>query len=206
MDIDRTLRDISLLAARVTLGGSLAMHGAQKMFGIQDGPGLDGTSNMMESLGFKPGKRFAPALAAAEMTSGAMIASGTLGPVGPAVLLSVMLVAIETVHRPKGYWNQNGGFEMNAMYVMLALVLANEGYGRLSVDELAGLRAKLRPMHAWISLAGGVAAALLILAQREQRAQQNAGRADEGSASQDRPQSQAVTTNSDGRVAAGARD
>jgi putative oxidoreductase len=166
MDIDKTLRDTALLAARLTLGGSLAMHGAQKMFGIQDGPGLGGTAQMMNNLGFKPGEKFAPVVAATEMSAGTMIALGALGPIGPAMLLSTMLVAIETVHRPKGYWNQGGGYEMNAMYIMLALVLANEGFGAISLDEMFGFTEKLRPVHGWISLVGGVAAALLILGQR----------------------------------------
>lgn len=174
MDIDKTLRDTALLAARLTLGGSLAMHGAQKMFGIQDGPGLGGTAQMMNNLGFKPGERFAPVVAATEMSAGTMIALGALGPIGPAMLLSTMLVAIETVHRPKGYWNSGGGYEMNAMYIMLALVLANEGYGSISLDEMFGLREKLRPMHGWISAIGGVAAALFMLAQRKTEQPQTA--------------------------------
>jgi len=112
--------------------------------------------------------RYAPLLAAAEISSGALIALGALGPVGPATVLSVMLVAIETVHRPKGYFAQSGGYEMNAMFVMIALLLANEGYGDLSLDAAIGLRGKFRPVHGWIALAGGIAGAMLILAQRGQ--------------------------------------
>ncbi len=176
MDIDKTLRDIALFTARLTLGGSMVAHGAQKMFGIQEGPGLKGTAKMMDSLGFSPGERYAPALAAAEMGSGALIATGALGPVGPALLLTVMLVAIETVHRPKGYFAQKGGYEMNAMFIMIALLLANEGYGSLSLDEVMGLRAKLRPVHGWIALVGGIAGAMLMLGQRGEPPSQAAQR------------------------------
>lgn len=151
----------------MTLGGTMLAHGAQKMFGVQGGPGLRGTTAMMESLGFRPGERFAPMLAASEMGSGAAIALGALGPLGPALLLTVMLVAIETVHRPKGYFNQGGGYEMNAMFVMLAVLLANEGYGTFSIDHLLGLRAKMRPMHGWLALMAGMAGAMTILAQRK---------------------------------------
>ena len=169
MNVDKHLRDLALLATRLTLGGSIAMHGAQKMFGVQDGPGLKGASGMMESLGFKPGTVFASLNAATEMASGTMIALGVLGPIGPALLLSVMAVATETVHRPKGYWQQNGGFEMNAMYAINAVTLANEGYGAYSLDELLGWRERFRPMHGWLSLTAGIAAAMVVLAQREKK-------------------------------------
>lgn len=169
MDIDKTLRDLALLASRLALGGSLAAHGAQKLFGIQNGPGLKGTAKMLKSLGFEQGDTVAPLVAASETTAGTLIALGALGPIGPAMLLSIMLVAIETVHRPKGYWNTDGGFEMNTMYVLNALLLANEGYGSYSLDEIFGWREKMRPMHGWIALLGGAAAAMLILGQRTQQ-------------------------------------
>lgn len=164
--METTLRDVSRLVARLTIGGTMAAHGAQKMFGVQDGPGLEGTTGMMRSLGFEPADQYARAVAASEMASGALIALGALGPVGPAMLLSLMLVAVETVHRPKGYWNTAGGFEMNTMFALIALLLSNEGYGRFSLDELMGLREKMRPSFGWLAMAGGAAAALAILRQR----------------------------------------
>lgn len=167
MDIDKTLRDSALLAARLTLGGTIAAHGAQKLFGAFDGPGPEKAAQMMHSLGMRPGERFATAASAAEMTSGALISLGALGPVGPAILTSIMLVAIETVHRPKGYWNTSGGFEMNAMYLALALLLANIGYGSFSLDELTGMATKMRARYAWLAIGGAVAGALAMLAQRE---------------------------------------
>ncbi len=142
MDIDKTLRNTALLAARLALGGTLAAHGAQKLFGAFDGPGPDKAAQMMHSLGFRPGERFATAASATELTAGTLISIGAFGPIGPALLVSVMLVAIETVHRAKGYWNSGGGYEMNVMYLALALVLANEGYGSFSFDGLTGLGQK----------------------------------------------------------------
>ena len=166
MDTDKLLHDLSLLSARVALGGTMAAHGAQKVFGAFDGPGIQGVSKFMESLGFTPGERYARALAATELSSGALIALGALGPVGPAMLISVMLAAIELVHRPKGYFNEKGGFEMNVMYIALAVVLANEGYGSFSVDALLGLHEKTRPTLSWAILIGGVASAIFMLKQR----------------------------------------
>ena len=48
---------IVLLIVRLILGGGLAAHGTQKLFGWFGGHGLDGTGGFFESLGFRPGKR-----------------------------------------------------------------------------------------------------------------------------------------------------
>lgn len=171
MDIEKTLRDLSLLTARLVLGGTMAAHGAQKLFGAFGGPGPEKSAQMMKSLGFQDHDRVATMASATEMASGSLIALGALGPIGPAMLASVMLVAIETVHRPKGYWNTEGGFEMNTMFIMLALLLANHGYGSLSIDELIGLNRQMRPSFAWLAMLGSVAAAIGMLAQRETASQ-----------------------------------
>jgi putative oxidoreductase len=101
-----------------------------------------------------------------EIASGALIVTGALGPVGPAMLASVMLVAIETVHRPKGYWAAGGGYEMNVMYLMIALLLATEGYGSFSLDAIAGIASKTRPMFGWLAIGGAIAASVAMLSQR----------------------------------------
>lgn len=174
MDLDDTARDLALLVARLTLGGSIAAHGAQKLFGAFDGPGLEKAGGFFSRLGFPDGTSTARAASLAELTSGSLIALGALGPVGPAMLLSVMAVAVETVHRPKGYFAQNGGFELNTMYALAALLLATGGPGRLSLDALLGVDKRLRAGHGWFAMAGGLGAALLILskcrpAQEQQR-------------------------------------
>lgn len=167
MDLDKTLRDLALLTARLALGGTMIAHGAQKQYGAFGGPGHEQAAKMMHSLGLRPGGRHATMASSAEMASGALIALGLGGPIGPAMLTSVMLVAIETVHRPKGYWNMGGGYEMNVMILMLALLLANNGYGSLSIDRAIGVSKKMHSAYAWLAIAGGIGAAIGILSQRE---------------------------------------
>lgn len=150
MKRDSAARDAAALVARAVVGGSIAAHGAQKLFGWFDGPGMKGTVDMMKSLGFRPADRYARLAAMTELASGTLIALGALGPVGPAALASVMTTAVASVHLPKGYFNTNGGFEMNAMYAMAGLLLATNGYGRVSIDEALGLRDKV---PSWLSMA-----------------------------------------------------
>ena len=48
--------DLGLLALRVGIGGAVAAHGAQKLFGRIGGAGLERTGATFERLGFRPGK------------------------------------------------------------------------------------------------------------------------------------------------------
>ena len=60
------LKDVEVLVLRATVGGLMAGHGAQKLIGAFEGPGLQGTAGMMKSLGFEPADRWALAAALSE--------------------------------------------------------------------------------------------------------------------------------------------
>ena len=79
--------DTALLALRVGVGGALAAHGAQKLFGWFGGYGVSGTGQWMDSLGFAgPGKRNATLAGVAEFGGGTLLALGlATGPAGAAV-------------------------------------------------------------------------------------------------------------------------
>lgn len=53
------MRDTGLLGLRLTLGSYLAVHGAQKLFGSFDGPGLEKVAAGFEHSGLRPGKAMA---------------------------------------------------------------------------------------------------------------------------------------------------
>src|SRR5947207_8547853 len=97
--IDAGLFDLGLLVLRVVLALIFADHGSQKLFGWFGGYGIAGTGGFMESLGFRPGKAFATAAALGEFFGGLLLALGFLGPVGPALMISVMPVAMRSAHR-----------------------------------------------------------------------------------------------------------
>jgi len=160
--------DLGLLAARVTLGASYAAHGAQKAYGWFEGPGPQGAAGFMESLGFRPGAKFAASASYAELAAGTMIALGLGGPIGPALLLSGMIVAQTTVHAKNGYFAAKNGVEVGTIYSAGALALASSGYGDLSLDHALGLDKKLRhPVVTTLALAGALAAGYFMLGQRD---------------------------------------
>jgi putative oxidoreductase len=161
-------RDFALLAARVAVGGTMAAHGAQKAFGWWGGIGPEKAAGFMHSLGFRPGEMYAKAASYTEMGSGVAIVLGAGGPLGPAGLISTMIVAITSVHAKNGLFAQDNGVELGLIYGSAALSFAATGYGAISVDNILGLKEKLTdPVLTALALAGGVAAAYLILNSRD---------------------------------------
>ncbi len=131
--------DAGILIARLILGLGLAAHGAQKLFGWFGGYGIKGTGGFMESLGFRPGALFALAAGLGEFGGGLLTASGLLGPVGPALIITVMVVAIATVHWANGFFAQANGYELPLTNATAALALAFAGPGAYSLDALFGI-------------------------------------------------------------------
>lgn len=156
-----------LLVARLVLGPLMAAHGAQKLLGWFGGHGLRGTAAGMEHLGFRPGLPFALAASVTEIASGVLVAVGLGGPIGPALMVSVMLVAAVSAHLQQGLWAQNGGYEMALLYGAVAFALALTGPGAFSADAALGLASLWTPAFAWIALAAGLAGgAANLLARR----------------------------------------
>jgi putative oxidoreductase len=108
---------------RTVLGGYLAVHGAQKLFGAFGGHGLDATAAGFESLGLTPGKQMAMLAGAAELGGGVLTATGIADPLGPISIAGAMAVAT-AVHRKQGPLSANGGFELPLTYLAFATVLA----------------------------------------------------------------------------------
>lgn len=127
------------LIARLVFGLLMAAHGAQKLFGWFGGYGLDGTAGFMEKLGFRPGRLFATAAGISEFAGGLLVALGLLGPVGPALFLSVMIVAAVTVHW-HGVFVSSNGVEVPLLYAAFAVAIALTGFGAYSLDALLGLQ------------------------------------------------------------------
>jgi len=157
---------IALLIARLLVGLGLAAHGAQKLFGWFGGYGLKGTGGFFESLGFRPGPLFAAAAGLGEFGGGLLTALGLGGPIGPALIVMVMLVAIFTVHITKGFFVTNGGYELNLTIIAAALLIAFAGPGAWSLDTMLGIGAVWTDSLRWIAMGVAVVLALGNLAIR----------------------------------------
>src|SRR6267142_2355333 len=161
----QTLR-IGLLLLRVVVGLIMAAHGAQKLLGWFGGYGLRGTGEFFVQLGFQPGPAFAAAASVSEIVSGLLVAFGFLGPIGPALMISVMIVATMTVHWEHGLFAANNGIELPLLYGATAFGLALTGFGEYSVDALLGFAGRWSAGFTWIVLVLGGAGGFVNLALR----------------------------------------
>ena len=156
-----------LLLARLIFGVLMVAHGGQKLFGWLGGYGIAGTAGFFEQLGFRPGRLFVLTASLSEMVSGILIALGLLGPVGPALLLSVMIVAAVSVH-----W-KNGALCQDERHRGAAAVRDRRGrarvhrFGPFSLDAVLGIDHVWTPALKVAALAvGAVGGVVNLLARR----------------------------------------
>lgn len=133
------MEDVVVLVLRVVLGVLFVGHGAQKLFGWFGGYGLTGTGSFMESLGMRPGKVMAVAAGLSELVGGVLLVVGFLVPVGALLIAGTMVVAIGKVHAKNGPWVEGGGYEYNALIIVVVVALAVLGPGAISLAGLLGV-------------------------------------------------------------------
>lgn len=158
--------DLGFLIARLVIGLLIAAHGAQKLFGWFGGHGLQATGEFFGKLGFRPGRLYATSAGLGELVSGLLIALGFLGPVGPAILLAVMIVAAISVHWRNGLFATTNGIELPLLYGTAAVRFALAGPGRYSLDSLLGTHIAWTPTLIWAALAVGLVGGIANLALR----------------------------------------
>jgi putative oxidoreductase len=126
-----------LLLLRIVVGGTMAAHGAQKLLGWFDGPGLGGVNKMLGSLGFRRPALMALGLALTEC-AGLLLAVGFLTPLAALGIAVVMVNAVALVHFKNGFWAGKGGYEFNLVLLTVAVAVSATGPGRFSIDRALG--------------------------------------------------------------------
>jgi putative oxidoreductase len=148
--------DLALLVLRCVVGLFFAGHGAQKLWGSFGGHGLEGTGKFFESLGIRPGRQNAQIAGTSEFLGGILLVLGLLSPLGAVLIISVMTVAILTVHGKNGPWVTEQGYEYNAVLIASAFLIAANP-GDWSLDAALGLGAIHGTAFAVLALVAGVA-------------------------------------------------
>jgi putative oxidoreductase len=151
------MMNIGLLLARLVFGALMAAHGTQKLFGWFGGYGLTGTGGFFDGLGFRPGRFFAAAAGLAETFGGLLFALGFIEPLASLAIISVMVVAIGSVHLGRGLFAATNGVEVPVLYASAAAALALTGPGAYSLDAVFGLLSVWTPGVKMLAIAVGVA-------------------------------------------------
>ena len=134
------MTNLARLLVRLTVGGLLAGHGAQKLFGAFGGSGVEGTAGWLESINLRPGRDWAIVAGLSEFVGGLLTALGALNPFGPIMAAGAMLMATLKVHHGKPIWGTAGGAELPVTNLAVLGALALVGPGRFSADGLLGIR------------------------------------------------------------------
>ncbi len=164
------MTNLGLLVLRLGLGLTIAAHGSQKLFGWYGGSHINGFAAGLTRMGLKPPTFWAWVAGLSEFGGGLLVVLGLLSPFGAFAVMGAMSMAIWLVHRPKGFWNKNGGIEFPLMIWVGALALSLTGPGAISLDSFFGI--SLPEPAAWI--AGAIALVLSVgvaLASRNLRAE-----------------------------------
>jgi putative oxidoreductase len=127
------------LILRLVVGLLFVGHGAQKLFGVFGGHGLEGTGGFFQSLRLHPGRPMAFMAGMSEFGGGLLLALGLLTPLGALLVTATMVTAIVTVHFAKGIWSTDGGYEYNLVLIAAAFALSAVGAGSWSLDSALGL-------------------------------------------------------------------
>jgi putative oxidoreductase len=143
------VNDLAPLIVRLAQGALIAGHGAQKLFGSFNGPGLEGTSGFMEMLGLRPGRPWAFVAGLSEFGGGVLTALGLFNPLGPLGVIAAMSMATTKAHWGKPIWVTEGGAELPVLNLAVSMALMVREPDKYSLDRVLGIR-----LPSWIGPLG----------------------------------------------------
>jgi putative oxidoreductase len=125
-----------MLPIRLALGTIMFAHGAQKVFGVWGGPGLNRWVNQAAPFAdMRPSWLWLGAAAFSEFVGGALVMIGLYTRIGAFFIACVMLVAIFGVHWRYGFFINENGFEFPLALLGMAVALLIYGGGSASIDS-----------------------------------------------------------------------
>ena len=130
-----TSQTLFTLPIRLALGAAMIAHGAQKVLGSFDGPGLKTfIAGNTPFIFMRPAWFRLGAAALSELVGGLLVALGLLTRVGAFFIACTMLTAVVGFHLSGGFFAANSGYEYPLSLFAMALALLIAGGGQASVD------------------------------------------------------------------------
>jgi putative oxidoreductase len=125
---------IGVLPLRLALFATFFFHGTQKLFGWFGGPGLEGASGFMESLGIPFPYVAALLVAVIETAGGVSFLIGAGFRFFGLLLTANMIGAILLVHLKNGWDFTQGGIEFNMALIAMCWTVMIKGPGIHSLE------------------------------------------------------------------------
>jgi putative oxidoreductase len=119
---------------RVALGTIMFAHGAQKVFGIWGGTGLDVYTSGPAPFDLQPPGVWLNIFAFSELIGGLLVLLGLLTRVGAFFIAFTLAIVVAGVRWRNGFFLSEGGFEYQLAQLGMAVTLLILGGGKISVD------------------------------------------------------------------------
>lgn len=155
--------DLGLLFLRFGIGAVFFGHGAQKVFGLWGGTGIDGFARALEANGFTQPVLLSWITGLTELIGGAFVVLGLLTPLAATGLLAVMINTV-LVDMGSGFFVSQAtpnAVEYNVALGLAAAALVFTGPGRVALDNGRTWHRRPAPWGV-LALIIGVAASLLV--------------------------------------------
>ena len=127
--------DLATAALRLSLASVFLFHGAQKLFGLFGGYGIDGTAGYMESIGLPFGTLMAVLAGATELLGGLALLLGVGVRLASVPLAFTMLIAAFLGH-PGSFDAAKGGMEYPLTLLAGIIALGLLGPGSYSIASM----------------------------------------------------------------------
>lgn len=157
-----------LLILRLVLGGTVGVHGLQKVFGLFEGPGIGEFSRILGDQGYTSQLTALSWLGGVtEIVAGALLILGLFTPAAAAALLAVTANAVYLEYQAGFFLRDGSGFEYHLVLAGMALGLLFTGPGGISVDTNTPWRRRPVPFGiVGLVLAAGAVVAVTLLFRR----------------------------------------
>lgn len=130
------LLNFSLLVLRLTAGSIFISHGGQKLFGMFNGIGLEGTVKIVEGLGLANPYLATMIWAYIEFIGGIFLVLGIFARWAAIATVSTVIVYLWKVNLAYGYFVHNGSFEYNLIIIGSCVPIILLGGGSWSVWDV----------------------------------------------------------------------
>jgi putative oxidoreductase len=128
--------NFSMFILRIILGIIFMAHGAQKLFGMFGGIGIDGTAKMVEGLGLPYPEVLAIIWACVEFVGGIFLILGITSRWTAIAIVMLMFISTFKINITYGFFIQNGGIEYNLLVIGSCIPLILIGGGSWSVWDV----------------------------------------------------------------------